>query len=235
MDGWMWRRNILTVIASFYFTRSSEESVEFSWLTLGIDIWWETGLSVGKKIRLNFVPSPLTPQPWDILMTPSRVHRCWRHPLSRLSKRDPLISPQNNPPQTLSSHSLAISFVPSRTYPCPTTPADFLSSLAFVSERALISGANFASLPASLNYNRETPGWSCRQSHWGRGPRLQDGRASGGGWEVAWKWKRTRWVPRRRERVDTSDNFGIRRRFPRKDLKVTSLHSCRLLFIIDPA
>lgn len=35
--------------------------------------------------------------------------------------------------------------------------SDFLSSLAFVSVRALISGANFASLPASLNYNRETP------------------------------------------------------------------------------
>lgn len=117
-------------------------------------------------------------------MTPSRVNRRWRHPLSRLSKRDPLISPQNNPPQTLSSHSLAIPPVPSRAPPpCPTTPADFLSSLAFVSERALISGANFASLSASLNYNRETPGWSCRQSHWGRGPGLQVrmGARAGGG------------------------------------------------------
>jgi len=134
--------------------------IEFSRLTIGIDTCCETGLLSCKKIRLNFV----TPHSnAGILMTPSRVHSCSKHPLSLflfllcLSRRDPLIYPQNNPPQTLPSRSLAISPVSSRD-PLATTPADFLSSLAFVSERALISGANFASLPASLNYNRETPG-----------------------------------------------------------------------------
>lgn len=83
--------------------------------------------------------------------------------LSFLARRGSLISSENSPPSTPAPCLRPLSLRPSPSLPpslflLPShSLSDFLSSLAFVSVRALISGANFASLPASLNYNRETP------------------------------------------------------------------------------
>lgn len=81
--------------------------------------------------------------------------------LSFLARRGSLISSENSPPPAPCLRPLLLRPSPSLPPSLFLLPShslsDFLSSLAFVSVRALISGANFASLPASLNYNRETP------------------------------------------------------------------------------
>lgn len=88
----------------------------------------EMELLAGKKVRLNFVNSYHSARR-GILMTLSRVHRCWWHPLSRLSRCDPLIFPQNNPPQTTAfSLSLVTTpFIP----PVPSRASSLLPPLTF--------------------------------------------------------------------------------------------------------
>lgn len=157
-------------------------SIEFSWSNFRYRYTARDGIVSRQENTAEF-RDPHTPA-LGYLWRP-RAHIDVRGILSlAFLDATPLYSLKTTLLKPRSSRSLARSQYPravSRSL--ATTPADFLSSLAFVSVRALISGANFASLPASLNYNRETPGWSCRQSHWGRGPGLRrlDGRASAGG------------------------------------------------------
>lgn len=112
-------------IIAHSFIRLSKESVKFSWSNFRHRYTWRETRLLARKYDWISCSLLSHSQPLDVLMTPSRVNRCWRHPLSRLSKRDPLISPQNNPPQTLSSHSLAIPLVPSRNPLVPLPPLTF--------------------------------------------------------------------------------------------------------------
>ena len=106
-------------------TFTSEGPIEFSRLTLGIDTWCETGLLSCKKIRLNFVTPHSSA---GILMTPSRVHSCSKHPLSLflflpcLSRRDPLIytlKTTHLKPYLLARSAISPAFRPATPSPLP--------------------------------------------------------------------------------------------------------------------